>query len=166
MNEIYAITSDSGDEYKLQFSTDRSGIIADAILDHLNSNGIEVVEIGLGRVKGLNVTSHHVLSQIEECIADLMQRHQNVLLSFFCDFIHIVPSQKTIPVQEYRSRLFSAMFNRYVTRHHLVGFCNHVVAIEGVAETFYFHVIYRKEHEAYAEMIAEGHQKDFGKPEE
>ena len=166
MNEIYTITSDSGDEYKLQFSSDRSGIIADAILDHLNSNGIEVVEIGLGRVKGLNVTSHQVLSQIEECIADLMQRHQNVLLSFFCDFIHFVPSKKNIPVQEYRSRLFSAMFNRYVAQHHIDGVCNHVVEIEGVAETFYFHVIYRKEHEAYAEMIAEGHQKDFGKPEE
>ena len=62
MNEIYTITSDSGDEYKLQFSSDRSGIIADAILDHLNNNGIEVVEIGLGRVKGLNVTNHQVLS--------------------------------------------------------------------------------------------------------
>ena len=60
MNEIYTITSDSGDEYKLQFSTDRSGIIADAILDHLNSNGIEVVEIGLGRVKGLNVTNFSI----------------------------------------------------------------------------------------------------------
>ena len=166
MNEIYTITSDSGDEYKLQLSTDRSGIIADAILDYLNSNGIEVVEIGLGRVKGVNVTNHQVLSQIEECIADLMQRRQNVILSFFCDFIHLVPSKKNIPVQEYRSRLFSAMFNRYVAQHHIAGFCNHVVEIEGVAETFYFHVIYRKEHEAYAEMIAKGHQKDFGKPEE
>ena len=95
-----------------------------------------------------------------------MQRHQNVILSFFCDFIHLVPSKKNIPVQEYRSRLFSTMFNRYVAQHHIAGFCNHVVEIEGVAETFYFHVIYRKEHEAYAEMIAEGHQKDFGKPEE
>ena len=165
MNEVYTITSGSGDEYKLQFTTDRSGIIADALLDYLSSNDIEVAEIGLARVKGHNVTSHYVLYQIEECIADLMQRHPNVILSFFCDFIHFVPSNKRIPVQEYRSRLFSAMFNRYVSQYHLDDFCNHVVEVEGVSEPFFFHIIYRKEHEVYANMIAEGHQKDFGKPE-
>ena len=165
MNEVYTITSDQGDEYKLQFTTDRSGVISDALLDFLADKDIEVVEIGLARVKGQNITGHHVLAQIEECIADLMQRHQNVILSFFCDFIHFVPSNKRIPVQEYRSRLFSGMFNRYVAQHHMTNFCNHVVEVEGVSETFFFHVIYRKEHEAYADMIAEGHQKDFGKPE-
>ena len=162
---MYTITSDYGDEYKLQFTTDRSGIIADDLLDYLTSKGIIVVEIGLARVKGHHVTSHYVLAQIEECIADIMLRHQNVILSFFCDFIHVVPSNKRIPVQEYRSRLFSAMFNRYVSQRHLHDYCNHVVQVEGVAESFFFHVIYKKEHKAYADMIAEGHQKDFGKPE-
>lgn len=165
MNEVYTITSDNGDEYKLQFTTERSGVIADSLLDFLSSKDIEVVEIGLARVRGQNVTSHYVLSQIEECIADFMDRYQNVVISFFCDFIHFVPSNKRIPVQEYRSRLFSAMFDRYVSQHHLQNYCNHVVEVEGVSETFFFHVIYRKEHEAYADMIADGHQKDFGKPE-
>jgi hypothetical protein len=165
MNEVYTITSDSGDEYKLQFTTDRSGVIADALLNFLESKGIEVVEIGLARVKGQNVTNHHVLGQIEECVADLLRKHQNVILSFFCDFIHFIPSKKRIPVQEYRSRLFSAMFDRYVAQHDQHDLCNHVVEVEGVSEPFFFHVIYRKEHEVYADMIAEGHQKDFGKPE-
>ena len=44
--------------------------------------------------------------------------------------------------------------------------CNKVVKVDGVAEAFYFHVIYHREHQAYAEMIAEGHVKDFGKPDE
>ena len=165
MNEVYTITSEKGDEYKLQFSTDRSGIIAENLLDLLNSNDIEVVEIGLARVKGQTVTSPCVLALIEESIADFMLRHQKVILSFFCDFIHYVPSKKRIPVQEYRSRLFTAMFDRYVSQHHLRGFCNHVVEVEGVSEPFFFHIIYRKKHETYADMIAEGHQRDFGKPE-
>jgi len=79
MNEIYTITSGNGDEYKLQFTTDRSGVIADDLLDLLANNDIKVVEVGLARVKGLNVTSHHVLAQVEECVADLMQRHKNVI---------------------------------------------------------------------------------------
>ena len=63
MTEVYSLYSEHGDEYKLQFTTDRSGIIADDILDQLNAQGIEVVEIGLARVKGQNITSHKVLQR-------------------------------------------------------------------------------------------------------
>ena len=167
MTEVYTLHSEQGDEYKLQFTTDRSGIIADNLLDQLNAQGIEVVEIGLARVKGEHVTSHKVLYQIEECIADLMRRMPNVILSYFCDFIHLVPSKKKdMTVQEYRSRMFSAMFKRYVSQQQLLDICDDEIKIDGVAEPFFFHVIYHKRHQQFAEMIAEGHIKDFGKPEE
>jgi hypothetical protein len=167
MTEVYTLRSESGDEYKLQFTTDRSGIIADNLLDQLNAQGIEVVEIGLARVKGENITGHKVLHQIEECIADLMQRMPNVILSYFCDFIHLVPShKKNMTVQEYRSRMFSAMFKRYVTQQQLFDVCDDEIKINGVTEPFFFHVIYHKNHQHFAEMIAEGHIKDFGKPDE
>jgi hypothetical protein len=167
MTEVYTLRSESGDEYKLQFTTDRSGIIADNLLDQLNAHGIEVVEIGLARVKGENITGHKVLHQIEECIADLMQRMPNVILSYFCDFIHLVPShKKNMTVQEYRSRMFSAMFKRYVTQQQLFDVCDDEIKINGVTEPFFFHVIYHKNHQHFAEMIAEGHIKDFGKPDE
>ena len=167
MTEVYTLRSESGDEYKLQFTTDRSGIIADNLLDQLNAQGIEVVEIGLARVKGENITGHKVLHQIEECIADLMQRMPNVILSYFCDFIHLVPShKKNMTIQEYRSRMFSAMFKRYVTQQQLFDVCDDEIKINGVTEPFFFHVIYHKNHQHFAEMIAEGHIKDFGKPDE
>ena len=167
MTEVYTLRSESGDEYKLQFTTDRSGIIADNLLDQLNAQGIEVVEIGLARVKGENITGHKVLHRIEECIADLMQRMPNVILSYFCDFIHLVPShKKNMTVQEYRSRMFSAMFKRYVTQQQLFDVCDDEIKINGVTEPFFFHVIYHKNHQHFAEMIAEGHIKDFGKPDE
>jgi hypothetical protein len=167
MTEVYTLYSESGDEYKLQFTTDRSGIIADDLLDQLNNQDIEVVEIGLARVKGQNVTGHKVLWQIEECIANLMQRMPNVILSYFCDFIHLVPSQKkNMTVQEYRSRMFSAMFKRYLSQHRELDICDDEIKINGVAEPFFFHVIYHKHHQHYAEIISEGHIKSFGKPDE
>ena len=120
MTEGYTLYSENGDEYRLQFTTERSSIISDHILDWLLQEGIEVVEIGLGRVSGKNVTSHRVLQQIEECIADFMGRTPNAILSYMCDFINLVPSnKKNITVQEYRSRMFSAMFKRYVSLHHI-----------------------------------------------
>ena len=38
--------------------------------------------------------------------------------------------------------------------------------VEGVAENYYFHIIARKHHLVFADMISEGIQKDFGKPTE
>lgn len=166
MVQHYIIQSEQGDEYKLRLTSENTWMLPEDLCQLMKTKDIEVVDIELERSKGTNVTSSKVLSLIEGCIADYMLNHRNVLFCFFCDFIHTVPTRKNIPVQEYRSRLFSAMFNSYVTQHHLEGFCNHVVKIEGVAETFYFHVIYRDEHEAYARMISEVNQKDFSKPKE
>ena len=166
MNEVYTITSDSGDEYKLQFTTDRSGIISDELLDYLCLEGVEVVEIGLGRSSGFNVTTPTVLAQIEDITADLLHRHPNAIISFFCDFINTIPStKKKIPVQEYRSRIFSLMFDRYVSKKHIQGLHNLVTVVQGVKEPYYFHVIAREQHLKYANMISEGHQSDFGKPD-
>ena len=40
MTEVYTLRSESGDEYKLQFTTDRSGIIADNLTTQsLNRHG-------------------------------------------------------------------------------------------------------------------------------
>ena len=165
MNDIYLIYSETGDEYKLQFTTDRSGVISNDILDKLNLQGIEVVEIGLGRSKGSNVTSPKVLAQIEKCIADMLLTHPNVIITFFCDFISFVPRMKRkMSVQQYRSILFTRMFEHYIYHHHLDGICNRVVTVEGVAENYYFHIIARQEHIQYVDMIAQGHQMDFGKP--
>jgi len=132
MTEVYTLYSENGDEYKLQFTTERSSLIANNILDRLEQAGIEVVEVGLGRVKGENITGHKMLGQIEACIADLLQRHPNVILSYFCDFINLVPrKKKDMTVQEYRSRLFSAMFKRYISLNDLDDICDNEVRIEG-----------------------------------
>ena len=167
MNEVYVIRIDEKNEYKLQFSTDRSGLIAPSLLDFINAQGIEVVEIGLARVKGDVITSPRVLAYIEKYIADMFLSHPNVVISFFCDFIHVIPSMSKrrtdTTVQQYRSKLFSSMFEHYVSRHHLEGIINKVVVVEGVAEPYYFHIISRSEHQKIADMIAEGHHRDFDK---
>ena len=71
--------------------------------------------------------------------------------------------KRKMTVQHYRSQLFSHMFDRYICHHNLKGIYNKVVIVEGVAETYYFHVIARQEHLRFAEMIAEGYHKDFDK---
>ena len=93
--------------------------------------------------------------------------HPNVVISFFCDFIHAIPSmskrREGVTVQQYRSELFTRMFEHYVSKHRMEGIHNKVVVVEGVAEPYYFHIISRSEHQLLADMIAEGHHRDFDK---
>ena len=123
------------------------------------------MEIGLERSKGLNFTNHRVLAQIEQCIAEVILGNPNAILFFFCDFISLLPTmKKNMSVQEYRSRLFSRMFERYVAQHHITDIFNRVTTVEGIAENYYFHVIARRHHLIFADMISANIQKDFGKP--
>ena len=167
MNDVYFICSESGDEYKLQFTTERSGMITPELLDRINHDGIEVIEIGLGRSKGNSTTSPLILNQINQTIADVFEAHPNAVICFFCDFINFIPSmskrRRDMTVQQYRSLLFSQMFERFTTHHHLDDIYNRVVTIEGVSEPYYFHIIARKVHLPYANMIEEEFHKDFDK---
>jgi hypothetical protein len=139
-------------------------MLADDVRQRLLAEGIEVLDIELERTKGLNVTSHKVLSKIEECIADVFLTHENAMICFFCDFISLIPSmKKDMSVQEYRSCLFSRMFERYVTAHCIEGVKNQIVIVKGVAEDYFAHIIAREEHIHYAKLIDDGIRKDFGK---
>jgi hypothetical protein len=164
MEQIYLIKSDFEDEYKLRISSDNSGILSDEVYKKINENGILVFNIELERTKGTNITSQKVLSKIEECIAETLLTHNNSIFCFFCDFISLIPKMKrSISVQEYRSRLFSSMFERYPNIHEIKGIRNHVVIIEGCAENYYVHVIARDKHLHIVKTISESIQKDFGK---
>ena len=164
MNQEFVIQSDQGDEYRLRITSDHIGMLSDDVLRELANKGVQVVDIELERTKGDNVTSPRVLAKIEECIADIFLSHQDVMICFFCDFISLIPSsKKNMSVQEYRSRLFSNMFERYVSGHHIVGIRNKVVSVKGIAEDYFAHVIVREEHVYLAKIIGEGIQKDFGK---
>ena len=164
MNQEFVIQSDQGDEYRLRITSDHIGMLSENVLRELANKGVQVVDIELERTKGDNVTSPRVLAKIEECIADIFLSHQDVMVCFFCDFISLIPSsKKNMSVQEYRSRLFSNMFERYVNVHHIVGIRNQVVTVKGIAEDYFAHVIVREEHVYLAKIIGEGIQKDFGK---
>lgn len=165
MNQEFVIQSDQDDEYRLRITSEHIGMLSEDVLQELMSKGIQVIDIELERTKGDSVTSPKVLAKIEECIADVFLSHRDVMICFFCDFISLIPSsnKKNMSVQEYRSRLFSNMFERYINCHHISGIRNQVVTVKGIAEDYYAHVIVREEHIYLAKIIGEGIQKDFGK---
>ena len=68
-----------------------------------------------------------------------------------------------MPPQEYRSRLFANMFQRYSRQYGLANVRLSVVEINGINEKYYFHVIYREAHSLLASMIGRDLKEGFDK---
>ena len=167
MNYTDFISSSKGDIYQISLSSKNGGLIADDVRQSLSTEGIIVVDVELNRVQGLNPTTNAVLAKIGEKIADVFMSNPNVIICYFCDFLSDLPytnkKHKKMSVQEYRSILFSQMFDRYVSQHHLENVSLAVLTIEGIKETYYVHIVARSEHLRYISPINDGIQRDFGK---
>ena len=111
------------------------------------------------------MTGNKVLSALSETIADYFLRDENVIICYYCDFLNSIPNttKNTMPPQEYRSRLFEMMFQRYVKQHEIGNVRLSVVEVNGVNEKYYFHVIYRESHSMLASMIGSDLKEGFGK---
>ena len=132
--------SSTGDVYHITLSEDHS-VLSSEVIDSLQD--VNIVGIELRRLAGTNATGQEVLAAIERTIADYFTEHKNSIICYYCDFINPIPhtSKNTMPPQEYRSRLFDKMFQRYSLQHGLTDVRLSVVEINGINEKYYFHVI-------------------------
>lgn len=163
MEDIVKIfRSPEGDVYHITLS-EHTGVLSDKVVNSLN--GICVVDIELRRLSGCHVTNHKVLLAIEDTIADLFLQRDDLIICYYCDFINPIPRtlKNTMPVQEYRSRLFARMFERYTQQRHIDDIRLSVVEINGSVEKYYFHVIYREAHSLLATIIGHDLKEGFDK---
>ena len=154
--------SPEGDVYHITLSED-NGVLSAEVLAALGK--VHVAGIDLRRLFGKHVTSQEVLSALANVIAEFFLKDEDVIICYYCDFINSIPntSKNTMPPQEYRSRLFEKMFQRYVKLHNLNNVRLSVVEINGINEKYYFHVIYREGHSMLASMIGSDLRDGFGK---
>lgn len=161
MNKVFQITSDSGDEYKLSLSQNDWLNLSGEIK---NRFGLDLISIELMRVSGKAITTSKTLATIEQLIADEFFNNPQAVLFYYCDFLNPIPAtRKNLPVQEYRSRLFSDMLQRYVSQHNIQAVSEVVTVVEGIDEPYYFHLICRDHHLTDVQQIASKLQADFSK---
>lgn len=108
-------------------------------------------DVTLCRISGHGYVGYKILATISDVLAKFLAENEDAVLCFYCDAHTAVQSnhEHLLP-QEYRSRLFSRMFEMYVNSHELSGFINHRVEIidPGNPEICQIaHFICRKEHE-------------------
>lgn len=142
------------DEYRVGFETIETGFLPEDAFEYLKEEKIEIVEVLLERVKGSTSTNIAVLSEISNIISRFFTDNKSVILYFFCDDLNEIPcSGKEIEPQAYRSRLFSAMYNRFTTNHHTQDIENISICIDALGRNQYLHFIVRNHHLKYVEFI-------------
>ena len=146
----------------IELSEEHRGL-SQELLESLGN--IHIVGIELRRLAGSRTTGHEVLAALEETIAELFLQNDDVIICYYCDFITPIPKTKKnkMPPQEYRSKLFEGMFQRYVKQHEVSNVRLSVVEINGINEIYYVHVIYRESHSMLAAMIGSDLKEGFGK---
>jgi len=164
MTEVIAnITSSRGDEYRLRLSSSGSRFLSDEIRLKVSSS-IDILTIELERIKGQMPTGHAVLAQIEKIVADTFMQHSDSIICFICDFMSPIPStRKKIPVQQYRSLLFTKMFERYLSLNAIEDVMQSILTIEGINEEYYIHIIARNKHVKYVNMLGEDIRTGYSK---
>ncbi len=108
------------------------------------SNYINLYSVSLDRMSGATPPSVKELMHLAGFFADLLYQDDKAVLIYICDFLNPVPARKRrqeLSSQEYRSRLFSLLFQRFVTSNGLTDYHDTVVEIPGTEESFYVHMI-------------------------
>ena len=81
-----------------------------------------------------------------------------------CEFLGIKKgANKNLSVQEYRSRLFSYMFDSYMESHQVSGFSNTPIIINGDGYRQFMHLIARSKHQSIVDVIKDDVLEGWGK---
>ena len=109
-------------------------------------------DVTLIRVDGDKYIGYKILSAVSDTLARFLNENEDAVLCFYCDDqTDVARNHKDISPQEYRSRLFSGMFDRYMKFNNELAFVNRCVKIEDSDDSNksrFAHFICRKEHES------------------
>lgn len=126
----------------------------------------ELFSITLERIAGHSPVKPSEFTLLVQRVESFMKLNPRAILCFYCDFLNEIPSiRKTrfpISVQEYRSRLFTALFTRYCNFHEGCSYIQSVITIEG-EENYYIHIISLKSLSFLIDIIAKDLQEAYGK---
>ena len=140
MKYSFVFQSESGDSLLVDLRPLGSEYSKDL---HLADSDVEVYQVVLDREKGSSVVDLGILRKITDFIAKVFFENPNLILYYVCDDINEIPnSNHDISSQEYRSRLFSYMFNRYVKENGIYDIVDTpIVFPDAVGNNQYVHII-------------------------
>ena len=129
----------------------------------------ELYSLTLERVKGHLPVATSELGTIVKKIEAFVKEHPNAIICYYCDYLNSIPSiRKTrlgITAQEYRSLLFTALYQRFCSYHPEYKYSQSVITIES-EENYYIHVIAQARLTPQITLIEQDLRNSYGKPTE
>lgn len=172
MEASYSIIQ-KDNEYRVLLTSVDIEALPERILSVLTERNIDISELMIERISGESTTGQEVLHDITGWVAELFASNPNLIIYYSCDDMTPIPSRNTnsnnkdIPVNAYRSKLFTHIFDTYMTSHQVSGVTNTPIQLDnyedGVGYSLFFHFIARDIHSDVVEMLKEDIKEVSGK---
>lgn len=151
-------------EYRILLAPVNTGVLPSYIQKVLSERKIDISELIIERISGESATGQDVLHDITGWVAELFASNPNLIIYYSCDDMNPIPSRnknsdnKDLPVNAYRSRLFSHIFESYMISHQVSGVINTPIQLDnyddnGIGYSLFFHFIARDCHSDIVEML-------------
>jgi hypothetical protein len=148
-------------------------VLPDDIHNVLSSRKIDISELMIERISGESTTGQDVLHDITGWVAELFASNPILIIYYSCDDMTPIPSRnknsdnKNMPVNKFRSKLFTHIFDTYMESHQISGVVNMPIQLDnyenGVGYSLFFHFIARDIHSDIVEMLKDDIKEVSGK---
>jgi hypothetical protein len=172
MKASYSIVK-KDNEYRILLTPVNIEVLPEHILNVLTSRKVDISELIIERISGESTTAQDVLHDITGWVAELFASNPNLIIYYSCDDMIPIPSRnknsenKDMPVNEYRSKLFTHIFDSYMASHQVSGVINTPIRLDnyenGMGYSLFFHFIAREIHSDIVEMLKEDIKEVSGK---
>lgn len=166
MKYIFRVEAPEGDVYQISLASGLDAFFATEDVCADLSSEFEIIEIDLERISGDTPTTPYTLSLITEEIGKYFLQNNKAILYYYCDDMADVPKsgrKQDMWPQEYRSKLFSHMLQRYVVSHSIFDMIDEDIMLEEGTRPIYMHLIGRAEHKHYIEVVKRYIITNYGK---
>jgi len=166
MRFSYEIEANLVDVYRVSLTSGEDAFFDTADVELLLNKDIEIVEIDLERINGTGKTSLRILEQIADGIANFIRQNSKSMLYYYCDDLSEIPfsgRNRDISPQEYRSRIFSLMFNRYTSKYKDLDLFDITIEINEDGRPLFMHLIAGRQYSDYVETVSRYILNNYGK---
>ncbi|MCD8387385.1 MAG: hypothetical protein LUD17_10920 [Bacteroidales bacterium] len=103
---------------------------------------LNIYDVTLWRKSGSGNVGHKVLNAVCKKLMEIIKQSNDTIFCFVCDFSTDVPRRhRDMSPQEYRSNLFTRMFESFARHNDVYDLVNDVNIYEDNGEKRYFHFI-------------------------
>ncbi len=162
MEASYSIVQKEN-EYRILLTPVDITALPEELQKILSDRNVDLSELIIDRINGNSTTGQDILHDITGWVAEQFSSNPNLIIYYSCDDMLPIPSRNTnsdnrnMPVNEYRSRLFTHIFDTYMSSHFMSGITNTPIRLDnyenGIGYSLFFHFIARDNHCDIVELL-------------